>query len=74
MVNILVYLLKVGGAFLSIILGPSTKISDILRISRSGTTPWQRHGAPLVLALRGAVEQYLQIEDLLARDDGYLMA
>jgi hypothetical protein len=74
MADVFFYLLKVAGAFSTTILGPSTNFSDILRISRSGTTRWQRHGAPVVLALRGAVEQYLQIEDLLNRDDGYLMA
>jgi len=74
MADILVYFLKVVGAFSSTIFGPSTNISDILLISRSGSTPWQRHGAPYLLALRGAVEQYLQIQDLLTRDDEYLMA
>lgn len=74
MAEILFYLLKVTGAFSTTIFGPSTNLSDILRISRSGKTRWQRHGAPGVLALRGAVEHYLQIEDLLTRDDGYLMA
>jgi hypothetical protein len=74
MADIFVYFLKVAGAFSSTILGPSTNFSDILRISRSGTTSWQRRGAPIVLALRGVVEQYLQIEDLLTRDDEHLMA
>jgi hypothetical protein len=74
MADMFIYLLKVAGAFSTTILGPSTNVSDIMSISRSGTTKWQRWGAPFVLALRGAVEQYLQIEDLLTRDDEYLMA
>lgn len=74
MANIFLYVLKVAGAFASTIFGPSTNFVDIMRISRRGTAPWQKYGAPAVLALRGAVEQYLQIEDLLTRDDGYLMA
>jgi hypothetical protein len=74
MAKMFIYLLKVAGAFSTTILGPSTNVSDILSISRSGTTKWQRWGAPFILALRGAVEQYLQIEDLLTRDDEYLMA
>jgi len=74
MANMFIYLLKVAGAFSTTILGPSTNVSDILSISRSGTTKWQRWGVPFILALRGAVEQYLQIEDLLTRDDEYLMA
>jgi hypothetical protein len=74
MADMLVYLLKLAGAFCTTILGPSTNVSDILSISRSGTTTWQKMGAPFILALRGAVEQYLQIEDLLTRDDEYLMA
>jgi len=74
MADIFIYLLKLAGAFSTTILGPSTNVSDILSISRSGTTKWQRWGAPFILAFRGAVEQYLQIEDLLTRDDEYLMA
>jgi hypothetical protein len=74
MADMLIYLLQVAGAFCTTILGPSTNVVDILGISRSGTTKWQRWGAPFILALRGAVEQYLQIEDLLTRGDEYLIA
>ena len=74
MADLFIYLLKLVGAFSTTILGPSTNVLDILSISRSGTTKWQRWGAPFILALRGAVEQYLQVEDLLTRDDEYLMA
>jgi hypothetical protein len=74
MADIFGYLLRVAGAFCTTILGPSTDLVDILTISRSGTTKWQRWGAPFILALRGAVEQYLQIEDLLTRGDEYLIA
>jgi hypothetical protein len=74
MADLFIYLLKLVGAFSTTILGPSTNVLDILSISRAGTTKWQRWGAPFILALRGAVEQYLQVEDLLTRDDEYLMA
>lgn len=74
MADVFIYTLKVAGAVCSTILGPSMNFPDILRISKSGTTRWQRLGAPIILALRGAVEHYLQVEDLLARDDEYLMA
>ena len=36
-------------------------------------TPRQRHGAPVVLVIWGAVDQYSQFEDLLTCDDEYLM-
>ena len=74
-------MVKVTATFLATIVGISGSPEDILALHKRGRNGWERFGAPALLALRGAVEHYMQVdyllgasnEDLIGYKEAYLM-
>ncbi len=74
-------MIKVTATFLATVIGISGSPEDIITLHKRGRNGWERYGAPALLALRGSVEHYMQVdyllgagnEDLIGYKEAYLM-